>query len=462
MSLLLEALKKAERAKEEAQRRAKEGGDAADSAAPAEPERKPVLTRDKLPDIASTPLEILNDDLVPPPSPKPVAAARPEPTLEPLEAPPPPPKPASRPTASKPAAKAAAAAEEQTQAAGRASARKVFEAKFREPNPKMPFYITMSALGIFAVGTVIYFWYQLRPPPSLVNLNPPRGAEVQVADAGAPPKPGAAAPVVAAPNAIPGLPTAGTTAGAPTATPTPSPAATQAAPTAAARPAPIEPPIETPRPRQRVAEVQPAPVAREPSPRVMRNAPEVNPRVEAGYASYTAGDLAAARSEYEQALRDEPANRDALLGLGAIDVRSGRYESAEALYLRVLQIEPRDPQAQAALISLRSGRSDPLATESRVKSLLAADPSAHALNFALGNQLARQNRWAEAQQEYFKAYTADPDNADFAYNLAVSLDHMRQPRQALDYYQRAIALSQKRGASFDLAAAKTRASELSR
>ena len=462
MSLLLEALKKAERAKEEAQRRAKEGGEAADSTAPAEPERKPVLTRDKLPDIASTPLEILNDDLVPPAAPKPVAAARPEPALEPLEAPPPPPRSASRPTASKPAAKAAAAAEEQTQAAGRASARKVFEAKFREPNPKMPFYITISALGLFAVGTVVYFWYQLRPPPSLVNLNPPRGAEVQVADAGAPPKPGAAAPVVAAPNAIPGLPSAGTPAGAPTATPTPSPAAPQAAPTAAARPAPIEPPVETPRPRQRVAEVQPAPAAREPSPRVLRNAPEVSPRVEAGYAAYTAGDLAAARSEYEQALRDEPTNRDALLGLGAVDVRSGRYESAEALYLRVLQIEPRDPQAQAALISLRSGRSDPLATESRVKSLLAADPSAHALNFALGNQFAQQNRWAEAQQEYFKAYAADPENADFAYNLAVSLDHMRQPRQALDYYQRAIALSQKRGASFDLAAAKTRASELSR
>ena len=76
------------------------------------------------------------------------------------------------------------------------------------------------------------------------------------------------------------------------------------------------------------------------------------------------------------------------------------------------------------------------------------------LNFTLGNQLAQQGRWAEAQQEYFKAYSAEPDNADFAYNLAVSLDHLRQSRQALDYYQRAIALGEKRGASFDLSAAK--------
>jgi tetratricopeptide (TPR) repeat protein len=186
----------------------------------------------------------------------------------------------------------------------------------------------------------------------------------------------------------------------------------------------------------------------------------VHPRVEAGYTAYLTGDLAAARGEYQQALRDEPANRDALLGLAALEVRGGRYETAEALYMRVLQADPRDAQAQAALIALRSGRSDPLVTESRVKSMLAADPAAHALNFTLGNQLAQQNRWAEAQQEYFKAYTAEPDNPDFAYNMAVSLDHLRQNRQALDYYQRAIGLAEKRGASFDMATARARATEL--
>ena len=457
MSLLLEALKKAERAKEEAQRRAKaEGAEEASGAAPAAPERKPVLTRDKLPDIASTPLEIVSDDLGPPPAAK--AAPRTEPALEPLE-PAPAPKPAAR--AATPKASATKAADEQAQAASRASAKKVFEAKFREPNPRMPFYIAMGVLGAFAVGTVGYFWYQLRPPPALVNLNPPRQAEAAVvADTSTPNTAAPAAPATP-PGTIPGLPPS---ASPPPPSPATAPAAAPAAATAR-RAAPIEPPVEIPRPRpsQRIAEVQPAAAAtpREPSPSVTRNAPQVNPRVEAGYTAYTSGDLATARSEYEQALRDEPTNRDALLGLAAIDVRTGRYESAEALYMRVLQIEPRDPQAQAALISLRAGRSDPLATESRVKTMLAQDPSAHALNFALGNELAQQNRWAEAQQEYFKAYTAEPDNADFAYNVAVSLDHMRKPREALDYYQRAIGLSQKRGASFDLGAAKARAAELS-
>jgi tetratricopeptide (TPR) repeat protein len=450
MSLLLEALKKAERAKEEAQRRAR-GEDGEAGEAPADAERKPVLTRDKLPDI-STPLEIVSDDLAPP-----APAARPErpaPTLEPVE-PPPAPSPERR---APPRAAAAKPSNEQA-AASRASAKKVFEAKFSEPNPRMSFYIAMGTLGVFALGTVGYFWYQLRPPPALVNLNPPpRGEAAAVAADAKAPAPVAAAPA-SAPSAIPGLPS--TAAKAPA---TSSAAAPAAAAPSAPRPA-VEAQPEAPRlrPAQRVPDPRSAPpAASETTASVSRAPAQVHPKVEAGYAAYLAGDLAAARGEYQQALREEPANRDALLGLAALDVRAGRYESAEALYLRVLQTDPRDAQAQAALIALRSGRSDPLATESRVKTLLAADPTAHALNFALGNQLAQQNRWAEAQQEYFRAYTAEPDNADFAYNLAVSLDHLRQPRQALDYYQRAIGLSEKRGASFDVAAARVRAAELAR
>jgi tetratricopeptide (TPR) repeat protein len=186
----------------------------------------------------------------------------------------------------------------------------------------------------------------------------------------------------------------------------------------------------------------------------------VHPRVEAGYAAYTAGDLGVARAAYQDALRDDAANRDALLGLAAIDVRSGRLESAEAAYLRVLQADPNDAHAQAGLIALRSARLDPLATESRLKTMLAADPGAHVLHFTLGNQLAQQGRWAEAQQEYFKAFSANPDNPELAFNLAVSLDHLRQSKLALDYYRRAIALAETRGATFDLAAARARAAQL--
>jgi tetratricopeptide (TPR) repeat protein len=453
VSLLLEALKKAEKAKEEAQRRAREGGEPAVAPTP-EPERKALVTRDKLPELAAAPLEIKTDEIAPPAAPG-VPPARPQAIALELEPTVAPPQPRAAPKAAPRAAAAPKAAD--TEAAGRASAKKVFEAKFREPNPRMPFYITVGVLGAFAVGTVIYFWYQLRPPQSLVNLNPPQAQQSAQAEPG---RAAPAAPVAAAPTAqttIPGLPPA-----PPKSAATPKPAA-PAALTPAAK-APIE---ETPRLAPRLAPsatpARPAAVPSAPErPVVSRTPAQVNPRIEAGYNAYMAGDLAAARGEYEQALRDEPSNRDALLGLAALDVRGGRYESAEALYLRALAADPRDPQAQAALLALRSSRADPLVTESRVKSMLAAEPEAHVLNFTLGNQFAQQRRWAEAQQEYFKAYSAEPDNADFAYNLAVSLDHLRQGRQALEYYQRAITLAGKRGASFDLGAAKSRAAQLSK
>jgi tetratricopeptide (TPR) repeat protein len=216
----------------------------------------------------------------------------------------------------------------------------------------------------------------------------------------------------------------------------------------------LKPPV---RPGAAPRAAEPAPTEVTANPRVP---PQVHGKVSTGYAAYLAGDLATARTEYEQALREEPANRDATLGMAALDVRAGRFDAAEAAYLRLLRADPRDAHAHAALMALRGGRVDPVAAESRVKSMLAENPGAHALNFTLGNQFASQARWAEAQQEFFKAFAAEPDNADYAYNLAVALDHLRQPKLALEYYRRALTLAKARGAGFDPAAAENRVAQL--
>ena len=410
MSLLLEALKRAEKAKEEAQRRER-GETIAELRIEEDPpsEAKPVLTRAELPDIKQ-PLEIATDEI----------------SKE----------------------RAGPAKTEPVQNAERAAAKKVFEAKYREPNPRLPFYVTLAVLSVFALGTIVYFWYQLRPPPPLVNTSPVRPASeapAQTVEVRAP-----AAPAAPAQSIIPGLPMV-------------------AAAAPPAKPIAAEPRVQTPAPRPRPAPrvVRPAPsepVAQLPAATVSSRpaAPQIHPKVQTAYAAYLKGDFAAAQRDYQDTLREQPTNRDALLGLAAIDVRTGRLEGAEATYLRLLQLDPTDAHAQAGLIALRASRLDPLATESRVKSMLAADPGAHVLQFTLGNQLAQQGRWAEAQQAFFKAFAASPDNADFAYNLAVSLDHLRQAKLALEYYRRAIVLAESRGASFDLAAARQRAAQLER
>jgi len=94
--------------------------------------------------------------------------------------------------------------------------------------------------------------------------------------------------------------------------------------------------------------------------------------------------------------------------------------------------------------------------------LLASDPDSSVLYFTLGNQYAQQSRWSEAQQAYFKAFAADSENPDYAFNLAVSLDQLRQSKLALEYYERALALAAKRAASFAPEMARARMQQLSR
>ena len=169
-----------------------------------------------------------------------------------------------------------------------------------------------------------------------------------------------------------------------------------------------------------------------------------------------------ARRDYEAALREEPENRDALLGLAAVETRAQRFGPAEALYRRLLESDPRDPHAQAGLLGLRAADTDPIGAESRLKGLIANDSAESVLYFSLGNQFAQQGRWPEAQRAYAKAASMDPDNADFAYNYAVSLEHVRQPLAALQQYRRALVLGLQRTASFDPAAAQLRVEALSR
>jgi len=435
MSLLLEALKKAEKAKEDAQRRAGEGSRELRLAEdpPAEAPAKPVLTRPELPDITA-PLEILSEDL----------AAKPAAGQTTMETPAPAPR--------RPAADA--------QAADRAAARRVFEAKVREPNPRLPFFLAMGALGAFAVGTVVYFWIQLSPPAQLVNTNPPPPPAAEIPVAAATSTPAGQAAAGPAQAVIPGLPS-GTSA--PRAGVAP---AASAKPTAPA-PRSATPAVPRDAPAPRIAPITRRDTAPERAPEgamlaLSRPAPQVHPRVASAYAAYQAGNLEAARGDYQQALREEPANRDALLGLAAVETRAQRYEIAADIYGRLLQADPRDPHAHAGLLALRGQAGDPAAVESRLKTLLAADPEAGVLHFALGNHYVQQRRWADAQQSYVRAAASDPENPDYAYNLAVSLEHLRQPGPALDYYRRALALAQKRNASFDASAVRERAQQLAR
>jgi tetratricopeptide (TPR) repeat protein len=173
------------------------------------------------------------------------------------------------------------------------------------------------------------------------------------------------------------------------------------------------------------------------------------------------GRLEAAQSAYRRLLQQEPRNVDALLGMAAVAARSNNPGEAGRLYLRALDVEPKNTFAQAGLLNLL-GSADPAGSEAKLKRLLADQPSAF-LHFALGNLYAAEERWPDAQQAYFQAHHLAPSNPDYAFNLAVSLEHIKQPKPALTYYQRALQLLGRDGAaSFDRAAVEARIVQLKR
>ncbi len=219
-------------------------------------------------------------------------------------------------------------------------------------------------------------------------------------------------------------------------------------------------PAATPAP-ERISEPAPAPTAVRDTIKITAGGPTptINPLLAEAYAALNSGNFELAPRLYNQLLRSEPNNVDALLGLAAIATQQGDTEQASRNYLRVLEVEPRNALAQAGLIGMFD-RADPLAAESRLKQLIARDPSAH-LYFTLGNVYADQNRWPDAQQAYFQAHHLQSGNPDYAYNLAVGLEHVGQPKLALENYRRALQLVAAKGrANFSTAAVQERIGKL--
>ncbi len=191
---------------------------------------------------------------------------------------------------------------------------------------------------------------------------------------------------------------------------------------------------------------QPAPVSQ--GPLKLARSEEPKPRVpadvQAGYDALVAGDLAAARRRYAAALAADATNVDALLGLATVEARSAnpRWPPRPVTAASSSSIPATPPRKRG---SPRSPTSRvPRRSRCALRTELASSPDSAALQLTLGDLYASQGRWSEAQAEYFEAHRLQPENADVAYNLAVSLDHLGQRRLAADFYRR--ALEARRGA----------------
>jgi tetratricopeptide (TPR) repeat protein len=424
MSLLMDALKRAETSKQEAAR-ALAGGEAKTTFAEKLileplPTGRPKGQINPLPDLA-THIEAVDADLATANAARPQApaAARANPTPPPVSAKP------SIPNE-------------------REAIRNAFAAKLAaKPIPKWPLWTALGALLIGAVVIGAYVWYQLN---SMGNntLAPPTQARPASPTTG---------PTTSPP--LPALPLE------PPAIFVPSSQSTAAGNATADEKPIFSPPRPAYRPASNAVPTEAALEAGANVPiRLTRTRPEPDANLLRGHGHVESNELDLARRDFEQALRRDPNNTDALLALAAIAQRQGRVADAEYLHRRAMVANPGDPAVQAAAMGGTAASADPETTESRLKTMLAAQPESAPLNFTLGNLYARQARWSEAQQVYFNAVAAEADHPDYLFNLAVSLDHLRQSRPAAQHYQLALEAANKRPAAFDRAQVKKRLAEL--
>ena len=443
MSLLMEALKKAEEAKRRASEANPEKAATPElSLEPLPATSAPTPTGSPLPDLALH-LASVDADLaaVPteaPPKRRTTHAATPASTSPQATHSPPP----------------------DSEESARASVRNAFSAKQNPTSESRKIlWLALALGGLAATGIGAYFWWQLQGLGSSALTAPPTRAPSGPTAMPVPAPSTTTAITAPPPRPIPETQAAALGSPLPLAQMSEAPAPRVPEPTPATNEAKITPTLAPP----------PAPAAR-PAPR--RDTPpsgglhlargNASPTIEQAYSALQAGRLDEAQRSYEIVLRNDRKNTDALLGLATIAAQQGHQERAQAFYQQALESDPNDPTAQAGILSTR-GQADPNLSESRLKTALATQPDAPALLFALGNLYARQQRWSEAQQAYFRAYSTDPENADFIFNLAVSLDQLRQPRLAAQYYRMALQVSEQPGArpvAFDRNVVRQRLGEL--
>ncbi len=197
-------------------------------------------------------------------------------------------------------------------------------------------------------------------------------------------------------------------------------------------------------------------------------APTVSPAITAGYAALSTGDYSTAKRRYAEAIAANNNSVDAHLGFATAAARTGdATDLALAIkhYQRVLELDPRNSTASAALILLSGGRAggtnaanSSSEREAELRALVTQDPTSANAHYLLGNFYVEQRRWREAQQAFFEAARLAPQVADYSYNLAVSLDNLGQASSAANFYRRALAATTK--GQFDAAAVARRITQL--
>jgi predicted TPR repeat methyltransferase len=155
---------------------------------------------------------------------------------------------------------------------------------------------------------------------------------------------------------------------------------------------------------------------------------------------HQAGRLPEAAQLYQQILRGNPRDSDAIYGLGIIHLQSGRLEEAQAFLAETLRIRPRFPEALCsrgiALMQLRR-REEAIACFDQAIAIMPGFVEALS---SRATALLEMNRLDEALEAFDRVLEIDPKHAISWNNRGNTFVAMRRLEEAVASFDKALAL----------------------
>jgi tetratricopeptide (TPR) repeat protein len=173
------------------------------------------------------------------------------------------------------------------------------------------------------------------------------------------------------------------------------------------------------------------------------------------------GDLEEAAAAYEQALRLDPGQAHAVIGLATCFLKDRRTKKSEDLLSAYLDRHPDDLQARLLLARVYIRESDLERSAEALRRVLAGDPGNLVARYNLGFVAYRSRRYEEAKENLERAIALRPDHVESHYTLGLTDLAQGRDREAIAELEKAVSLDSKHvGAHFNLIGAYSRVGDV--
>ncbi len=160
-----------------------------------------------------------------------------------------------------------------------------------------------------------------------------------------------------------------------------------------------------------------------------------------GLERHQAGKFSEAEAIYRKVLQVEPDNAQALYLLGRLGAQAGQYEAAVALLTRAVALHPTQAPWQLSLGEAYARWGKPEEAAAAFSQAIALDPSLAAAHTHMGIMRYGQGRLTDAEQCFSQVVRLSPQDTQARANLGRALFDQGKQTEALDQFRQAARLA---------------------